>query len=168
MNADSPPEVHTAGEGTAAGGPDTALSRTQGDENTWLKKRCFTYGTAVALSAEDDTGGGQERRRARVPTKPSAAPPQLSRCPSRLAVPAKGWYRLSSSTEYSAALTTAHTEIQQSHAPTRKSANHELTNQPPSGMAGRKSGRLREKGPTTYTARGEVFRGGKRVNEYKR
>ena len=31
----------------------------------------------------------------------------------------------------------------------------------------RQSGRLREKGPTRYTARGEVLRGGKRVNEYK-
>lgn len=33
--------------------------------------------------------------------------------------------------------------------------------------SGRKSGRLREKGPTTYTTKGEVFRGGKRVNEGK-
>ena len=31
--------------------------------------------------------------------------------------------------------------------------------------AGRKSGRLREKGPTTYTAKGEIIRGGKRVND---
>ena len=30
---------------------------------------------------------------------------------------------------------------------------------------GRKSGRLREKGPTTYTAKGDIIRGGKRVNE---
>lgn len=30
---------------------------------------------------------------------------------------------------------------------------------------GRKSGRLREKGPTTYTSKGEIIRGGKRVNE---
>ena len=29
---------------------------------------------------------------------------------------------------------------------------------------GRKSGRLIEKGPTTYTSKGEIFRGGKRVN----
>ena len=29
---------------------------------------------------------------------------------------------------------------------------------------GRKSGRLMEKGPTTYTSKGEIFRGGKRVN----
>ena len=31
----------------------------------------------------------------------------------------------------------------------------------------RKSGRLREKGPTTYTTNGEVFRGGRRANEGK-
>ena len=31
--------------------------------------------------------------------------------------------------------------------------------------AGRKSGRLREKGPTTYTAKGEIIRGGKRIND---
>ena len=36
----------------------------------------------------------------------------------------------------------------------------------PAGF-GRKSGRLREKGPTTYTTKGEVFRAGKRVNEGK-
>lgn len=30
---------------------------------------------------------------------------------------------------------------------------------------GRKSGRLREKGPTTYTAKGDIIRGGKRVND---
>ena len=30
---------------------------------------------------------------------------------------------------------------------------------------GRKSGRLREKGPTTYTAKGEIIRGGKRMND---
>ena len=30
---------------------------------------------------------------------------------------------------------------------------------------GRKSGRLREKGPTTYTSKGEIIRGGKRINE---
>ena len=30
---------------------------------------------------------------------------------------------------------------------------------------GRKSGRIREKGPTTYTAKGDIIRGGKRVNE---
>ena len=36
-----------------------------------------------------------------------------------------------------------------------------------SKAGGRQSGRLREKGPTRYTARGEVFRGGKRVNESK-
>ena len=33
--------------------------------------------------------------------------------------------------------------------------------------SGRKSGRLRDKGPTTYTTKGEVFRGGMRVNEGK-
>lgn len=31
--------------------------------------------------------------------------------------------------------------------------------------SGRQSGRLREKGTTTYTTNGEIFRGGKRVNE---
>ena len=31
--------------------------------------------------------------------------------------------------------------------------------------AGRKSGRLREKGTTTYTAKGEIMRGGKRMND---
>lgn len=38
---------------------------------------------------------------------------------------------------------------------------------PPGGGTnpGRKSGRLREKGPTTYTSKGEIFRGGKRVND---
>ena len=34
-------------------------------------------------------------------------------------------------------------------------------------QSARKSGRLREKGPTTYTTNGEVFRGGRRVNEGK-
>ena len=36
---------------------------------------------------------------------------------------------------------------------------------PDEPSAGRKSGRLREKGPTTYTAKGEIIRGGKRVND---
>ena len=36
----------------------------------------------------------------------------------------------------------------------------------PDGIGpGRKSGRLREKGPTTYTAKGEIIRGGKRMND---
>ena len=34
-------------------------------------------------------------------------------------------------------------------------------------QSARKSGRLREKGPMTYTTNGEVFRGGRRVNEGK-
>ena len=85
----------------------------------------------------------------------------------RPAVPEQGQSQTSSYTEHRAALTTARTEIAQTHALTRKSANNEVTAPPASGAAGRKSGRLREKGTTTYTARGEVFRGGKRVNEYK-
>ena len=36
---------------------------------------------------------------------------------------------------------------------------------PDESGAARKSGRLREKGPTTYTAKGEIIRGGKRVND---
>ena len=36
---------------------------------------------------------------------------------------------------------------------------------PDGSDAGRKSGRLREKGPTTYTAKGEIIRAGKRVND---
>lgn len=63
------------------------------------------------------------------------------------------------------------TEMRQRQALTRNRATLETNVDPTvattSKTAGRKSGRLREKGPTTYTAQGEIFRGGRRVNEHK-
>ena len=47
----------------------------------------------------------------------------------------------------------------------RPTAVHTREASPGDTGLGRKSGRIREKGPTTYTAKGEIIRGGKRVNE---
>lgn len=47
------------------------------------------------------------------------------------------------------------------------SSDYTTTVAPALQGSGRQSGRLREKGTTTYTTNGEVFRGGKRVNEGK-
>ena len=56
--------------------------------------------------------------------------------------------------------------VEESGRPTNRTigrvAGHSSAQEP---LAGRKSGRLREKGPTTYTAKGEIIRGGKRVND---
>ena len=88
---------------------------------------------------------------------------------ARPTLPGRG--RVSADIQRHGTPTITGTETSQRQALTKNHAtlktNADLTVTTNSKTAGRKSGRLREKGPTTYTARGEVFRGGQRVNEHK-
>ena len=86
-------------------------------------------------------------------------------------VPASGRSQALSESQHSATPITIGIPGGESDAPTTQGAAMHANAGPntatTSKVVARQSGRLREKGPTTYNARGEVFRAGKRVNEYK-
>ena len=141
-----------------------------------VRSNTFTEFSTARLSAKDDTGTGVQRKGANAASKASVAPPQSSpysnmQPTSGLMVPAGGRSQALSESEHSATPIITGTPGGASDAPTAQGpvmhANAGPKTTTTSKAAGRQSGRLREKGPTTYNARGEVFRAGKRVNEYK-
>ena len=116
----------------------------------------FTQLFTARPSAKDDTGASVQRKGARRATKASVS---LNVQPASR----------SSESQHTATSTITDTAPGDIHAPTEQGNVIQTTagRNTTSKAGGRQSGRLREKGPTTYNARGEVFRGGKRVNEYK-
>ena len=101
------------------------------------------------------------------PSKPSAAQPHPDVVSAaRPSICGRGRSGASADIPQHGTPTITGTVTKQRQTPAINHATLE-TNATGSKTAGRKSGRLREKGPTTYTARGEVFRGGQRVNEHK-